>query len=49
MCEEDRAENKRLLKEAYDRNKELEQPCNYKYKVRGPPWDSKIVKIHAKN
>ena len=48
MCEDDRADNKRLLKEAYELNVK-ETPTNFKYKVRGPPWDLKITKVFAKN
>ena len=48
MSEEDRAANKRLLKEAYQKNQD-EKPTDYKYKVRGPPHDLKIVKVYAKN
>ena len=48
MCEDDRLENKRLLKEAYSRNQK-EQPTDFKYKVRGPPWALKIVKVFSKN
>ena len=49
MSESDRTENKRLLKEAHRMNDE-EKPEGFKYKVRGPPWAMKIVKVRqAKN
>ena len=48
MSIEDRHENAKLLKQAYEMNKK-EQPKEFKYKVRGPPWEMKIVKIYAKN
>ena len=48
MCEDDRLENKRLLEEAYNRNQK-EKPTDFKYKVRGPPWALKIVKVFPKN
>ena len=48
MTEEDRAENKRLLDQAYQMNKE-EKPTEYRYKVRGPPWAMKIIKVYPKN
>ena len=48
MCEDDRLENKRLLKEAYILNQK-EQPTDFKYKVRGPPWALRIVKVFPKN
>ena len=41
---EDRAENKRLLKEVYELNQH-EGNSNYKYKVRGPPWAMNIIKV----
>ena len=48
MCEADRAENKRLLKQAYQKNLD-EKTTTFKYKVRGPPWNLKIIKVYAKN
>ena len=48
MNEEDRRENKKLLKEAYQKNVE-EKNTEFKYKVRGPPWAMKIVKVFTKN
>lgn len=48
MCNQDREENKRLLKYAYDKNN-TEKPTGFRYKVRGPPWDMKVVKIYSKN
>ncbi len=48
MCNEDREENKRLLKYAYEKNNN-ENPKDFRYKVRGPPWDMKVVKVFAKN
>ena len=48
MTEEDRAENKRLLDQAYQMNKE-EKPTEYRYKVRGPPWAMKTIKVYPKN
>ena len=48
MCEDDRLENKCLLKIAYSRNQK-EQPTDFKYKVRGPHWALKIVKVFPKN
>ena len=48
MCLEDRLENKKLLSQAYEMNKK-DNPEGFKYKVRGPPWEMKIVKIYAKN
>ena len=48
MCEDDRLENKRLLEQAYNMNQQ-EKPTEYRYKVRGPPWAMKIVKIFSKN
>lgn len=39
---------KTLLKEAKEKN-EKEQPKGFLYKVRGPPFDLKIVKVEAKN
>ena len=44
---DDRDENKRLLKEAYNKN-QVEKPTTFKYKVRGPPWAQRIVKIPVK-
>ena len=43
MNKEDREENRRLIKEADSLN-DKEQPKDFKYRVRGPPWDMKIVK-----
>ena len=48
MNEEERTENKKLLKQAYEMNMK-ENNSNYKHKVRGPPWAMKIVKVYAKN
>ena len=48
MSEDDRQENKRLLKDAYQRNQD-EKPTKYKYKVRGPPWRMQVVKVYSKN
>ena len=48
MCLEDRMENKALLKKAYDQNNS-EQPKDFKYKVRGPPWNMNIIKVPTKN
>ena len=48
MNYEDRMESKRLLKEAYTMNLN-EKPKKFRYKVRGPPWSMKIVKIFSKN
>ena len=48
MCEEDRNENKKLLKKAWEQN-QAEKPDNFRYKVRGPPWNMAIVKVFAKN
>ena len=48
MCEADRAENGRLLQEAYQRNQKIKN-AGYKWKVRGPPWALRIVKVFAKN
>ena len=47
MSIDDRIENKRLLKEAYDKNC-TEKPTTFKYKVRGPPWAQRIVKVPLK-
>ena len=44
---DDRAENKRLLKEVYELNQHEANP-NYKYKVRGPPWAMTIIKVKKK-
>ena len=48
MNEEDRSANKSLLKQAYEQNQE-EKPTNFAYKVRGPPWSQRIVKVFQKN
>ena len=48
MSIEDRLTNKKLLEEAYQKN-QSESPKDYKYKVRGPPWNMKIVKVFSKN
>ncbi len=48
MSQEDRLENKRLLKFAYEKNI-TENPDTFRYKVRGPPWNTKIVKVYQKN
>ena len=48
MCEDDRLDNKRLQREAYSRNHK-EQPTDFKYKVRGPPWALKIVRVFSKD
>ena len=48
MNEEDRQMNKNLLKKAHELN-ESEKPSDFKYKVRGPPWSQKIVKVFQKN
>ena len=48
MCLEDREENKKLLDQAYQKNI-TENPTKFRYKVRGPPWEQKIVKVHQKN
>ena len=47
MNEQDRDENKKLLKKAHQMN-EIEKPKNFRYKVRGPPWSMKIVKVYPK-
>ena len=44
MSLEDRIENKKLLKEAFELNQK-EQSTDYKYKVRGPPWAMNIIKV----
>jgi hypothetical protein len=44
MCIADREENRKLLQEAYKKNQE-EKPTSFKYKVRGPPWAMKIIKV----
>ena len=36
-----------MLKEAYEKNTQ-EKPQDFKYKVRGPPWALKIVKVTTK-
>ena len=36
-----------MLKEAHRLNEE-EKPVGFKYKVRGPPWAMKIVKVQEK-
>ena len=46
MSLEDRDESKRLRNEAKDRNKELDS-TDYRFKVRGPPWAMKIVKVFS--
>ena len=43
MNESERLVSKRLLREAYKRNQD-EAPKNFAYKVRGPPWNLRIVK-----
>ena len=48
MCSDDRAENNKLLKEAHELNAK-DNSKDYKYKVRGPPWSMRIVKIFSKN
>ena len=48
MNEEDRSANKSLLEQAYEQNQE-EKPTNFAYKVRGPPWSQRIVKVFQKN
>ena len=48
MNEEDRKTTKSLLTQAYKQNQE-EKPDNFLYKVRGPPWSQKIVKVFQKN
>ena len=49
MSQEDRDRNKALLDEAYQLNQDLVKPSNFRYKVRGPPWAQKIVKVYQKN
>lgn len=41
---EDREENRRLLKEAYDLN-QANAKSDFKYKVRGPPWAMEIKMV----
>ena len=48
MSLEDRLTNQKLLKEAYQKNLK-ETPTDFRYKVRGPPWNMKIVKVLSKN
>ena len=48
MCQVDRDENKKLLEKAYQQNIH-EKPKDFRYKVRGPPWEQKIVKVTQKN
>ena len=48
MSKEDREENKRLLKLAYEQNIN-EKPSDFRYKVRGPPWRMRVVKVFQKN
>ena len=47
MGSEDRTESSRLLTEAYELNQKnkAEGITDCKYRVRGPPWAMKIVKI----
>ena len=49
MGSEDREENRRLLKQAYNLNEENKKNgiLDYKYKVRGPPWAMKMVKVNV--
>ena len=42
---QEREVTKRLLKEAYNKN-QAENPQNFLYRVRGPPYAQKIVKIY---
>ena len=49
MNQEDRDKNKELLGEAYKLNQDKEKPSNFRYKVRGPLWAQKIVKVLIKN
>ena len=48
MTQDERRENKRLLKIAYDQN-QSDKSTGYRWKVRGPPWGMKITKVFAKN
>ena len=47
MSKEDRLRNKELLRQAYEMNK-TNQSNDFKFKVRGPPWEMKIVKVYQK-
>ena len=46
MTKEEREQNKKLLTEA--KKLQDEDQGNWTYKVRGPPWDLKIVKLSTK-
>ena len=46
MTKEEREQNKKLLTEA--KKLQDEDQGNWTYKVRGPPWDLKIVKLRTK-
>ena len=48
MNEEQREETKKLVKKAKEMN-ENEKSKNFKFKVRGPPWDLCIRKVYQKN
>ena len=48
MTRAERDNTKRMVEEAKDKTKKLNENTNEKnwiFKVRGPPWDQKIVKI----
>lgn len=48
MSVDDRKLNKKLLDEAYLKNQQ-DKSTEYRWKVRGPPWSLKIVKVFSKN
>ena len=44
LSQEQRDETKKLLKTAYDKNQEKTDQ-SFLWKVRGPPWNLKLVKV----
>ena len=48
MSLEERAASKELAKKVKDLNKE-NQNLNIRYKIKGPPWDLKIVSVQTKS
>ena len=47
LNKDERETTKRLLAAAYEKNQN-EKPSNFLYKVRGPPYALKIVKVYQK-
>ena len=49
MSQEQRAEKKKLLQDAYKQTQELGPNAEFAYRVRGPPWAMFVTKINKNN